>query len=151
MQLFGYSWKPPAYNGAFFYSQLTIRPFSFFYLQLELFAYNFSFFTYNWSLLAYSGKVRLIRALRDCKQRSLTVSKKSSKSFPLIPWKWPFSLCRMGKSCVAMGRKSGLTSLCACGPQGYWCLLLTNTLFLQNWGFCEFIFWDGPYFSGMAL
>ena len=45
------------------------------YLQLELFAYNFSFFTYNWSFFAYSGKVHLIRALRNCKRRSLTVSK----------------------------------------------------------------------------
>ena len=29
------------------------------------------------AFFAYSGKVRLIRALRDCKQRSLTVSKKA--------------------------------------------------------------------------
>ena len=38
-------------------------------------------------LLAYSGKVRLIRALRDCKPRSLTVNKKtptvSKKTSPL--------------------------------------------------------------------
>ena len=59
---------------------------SFFYLQLTI----FSLFTYNWSFLltvlaflltvgffAYNGKVHLIRALRDCKQRSLTVSKKA--------------------------------------------------------------------------
>ena len=43
-------------------------------------------FAYSGSSFAYSGKVRLIRALRDCKQRSLTVSKKaptvSTKSFP---------------------------------------------------------------------
>ena len=45
---------------------------------------NFSFFTYSWSFFALlylqlgaSGKVRLIRALRDCKQGSLTVSKKA--------------------------------------------------------------------------
>ena len=58
-----------------------------FYLQLTLLAclltvgaffyYNFSFFTYNWSFFTYSGKVRPMRALRDCKQRSLTVSKKA--------------------------------------------------------------------------
>ena len=42
---------------------------------------------------AYSGKVRLIRPLRDCMQRSLTVSKKaptvSKKASPIIfghPW-----------------------------------------------------------------
>ena len=58
-----------------------------FYLQLSILAflltngcfiaYSFSFFTYGWSFLAYSGKVRLIRTLRDCKQRSLTVSKRA--------------------------------------------------------------------------
>ena len=69
-----------------------------FYLQLTIlaclltvgafFAYNFSFFAYSWSFLAYSGKVRLIRALRDCKQRGSTVSKKaptvSKKASPQI-------------------------------------------------------------------
>ena len=54
-----------------------------FYLQLRIlaflltigafFAYSFSFFTHSWSY----GKVRRIRTLRDCKQRSLTVSKKA--------------------------------------------------------------------------
>ena len=38
------------------------------------------------AFLAYSGKVHLMRALRDCKQRSLTVSKTtptvSKKNFP---------------------------------------------------------------------
>ena len=33
-------------------------------------------FSYNWSFFACSGKVRLLRALRDIKQRGLTVSKK---------------------------------------------------------------------------
>ena len=38
-----------------------------------------SFFTYNiGAFLAYSWKVRLISALRDCKQRSLTVKQTSS-------------------------------------------------------------------------
>ena len=64
---YAYSWKLPAYGGAFL---LTVDKFSFF-------AYSFSFFTYNWSFFAYSGKVRLIRAFRDCKQRSLSVSKKA--------------------------------------------------------------------------
>ena len=57
---FAYSWKLPAYSGAFL---LTVD--------------NFSFFAYSWSFFAYSGKVLLIRALRNCKQRSLTVSKKA--------------------------------------------------------------------------
>ena len=52
--------------------------FSVFAYNFSVFAYNFSFFAYSWSFFAYSGKVPLIRALRDCKQRSLTVSKKSS-------------------------------------------------------------------------
>ena len=74
---FAYSWKLPAYSGAFL---LTVGNFSFF-------AYSFSFLTYKWSFFAYSGKVRLIKALRDCKQRSLTVSKKAptvSKKASLI-------------------------------------------------------------------
>ena len=68
-----------------FYLQMTI---------LSFFAYNWSsctqsvsFFTCNWSFYAYSGKVHLIRAFRDCKQRSLTVSKKtptvSKKASPI--------------------------------------------------------------------
>ena len=71
---FAYSWKLPAYSGAFL---LTGANFSFFAYSWSFFAYSFSFFTYNWSFFAYSGKVRLIRALSDCKQRSLTVSKKA--------------------------------------------------------------------------
>ena len=69
---------------------------SFFYLQLTILAFlltigaflltTLAFFTCNWSLFAFSGKVHLIRALRDCKRRSLTVSKKaraaSKKNFP---------------------------------------------------------------------
>ena len=50
--------------------------------------YSFSFFAYSWSFFAYSGKVRLIRTLRDCKQRSSTVSKKaptvSKKASPRV-------------------------------------------------------------------
>ena len=71
---FAYSWKLPAYSGAF---SLTLDNFSFFAYSWSFFAYSFSFFTYSWSLFAYSGTVRLIRALRDCKQRTLTVSKKA--------------------------------------------------------------------------
>ena len=51
-----------------------------FLLTVELFFLtvdNFSYFAYSWSFFAYNGKVRLIRALRDCKQSSLTVSKKA--------------------------------------------------------------------------
>ena len=56
-----------------------------FCLQLEASCLQWSFFTFNWQfqlfylqleLFSYSEKVRLISALRDCKQRSLTVSKK---------------------------------------------------------------------------
>ena len=65
--LFAYSWKLPAYSGAFL---LTVDNFS-------LFACSFSFFAYSWSFLTYSWKVRLIRSLRDCMRRSLTVSKKA--------------------------------------------------------------------------
>ena len=60
---------------SFFLLQLTI--FSFFTYNWSLFVYSFSFLTYSWSFFAYSGRVRLIRALRDCKQRSLTVSKEA--------------------------------------------------------------------------
>ena len=80
---FAYSWRLPAYSGAFL---LTVD--------------DFSFFAYSWSFLltvsaflltvgaffAYSGKVPPIRALRDCKQRSLSVSKKAptvSKASPI--------------------------------------------------------------------
>ena len=70
-----YNWRLPAYSGAFL---LTVDNFSFFTCNWSIFAYSFSVFTYSWSFFAYGGKVRLIRALRDCKQRSLTVSKKSS-------------------------------------------------------------------------
>ena len=59
---------------------------SFFAYSWSSFAYSFSLSAYSWSFFAYSGKVCLIRALRDCKQRSLTVSKKAptirKKNFP---------------------------------------------------------------------
>ena len=77
--LLAYSWKLPAYSGAF---SLTVDNFSFFTYTWSFFAYSFSFSAYSWSFCAYSGKVRLVRALRDCKQRSLTVSKKAPTSFP---------------------------------------------------------------------
>ena len=83
-----YSWKLPAYSGA---SLLTVDNFSFFAYNWSFFAYNFSFLTHNWSFFAYSWKARLIRALRDCKQRSLTVSKKaptvSKKASPGSKWR----------------------------------------------------------------
>ena len=104
---FAYSWKLPAYSalhthccGPFPEGYLrTLRQtgpgpnfcsdnFSFSTYSWSFFAYSLSFSTYSWSFFAYSGKVLLIRALRDCKQRSLTVSKKDSsckeKSFPLF-------------------------------------------------------------------
>ena len=80
-----YSWKLPAYSVAFFL--LTVDNFSFFAYSWSFVAYSFSFFTYSWSFFAYNGKVRPIRAVRDCKQRSLTVSKKAptvSKKAPPV-------------------------------------------------------------------
>ena len=57
-----------------------------FYLQLTILAFLLTIGAFSFTILAfwltagaffaYSGQVRLIRALRDCKQRSLTVSKK---------------------------------------------------------------------------
>ena len=66
-------WKLPAYSGAFL---LAVDTLSLFTYNWSFFAYNFSFLTYSWSF-AYNGQVRQKRALRDCKQRSLTVSKKA--------------------------------------------------------------------------
>ena len=83
-----YSWKLPAYSGAFL---LTVDNFSSFTYSWSFFAYSFSFLTYSWSFFAYSGKVRLIRALRGCKQRSLTVSKRAptvSKKAPPVFLSW---------------------------------------------------------------
>ena len=83
---FAYSWKLPAYSGAFL---LTVDIFSSFTYNWSFSAYNFSFSAYSFSFSAYSGKVLLRRALRDCKQRSLTVSKKaptvSKKASPNFP------------------------------------------------------------------
>ena len=56
---------------------ITVDNLSFFTYNWSFFAYNLSFIDYSFSFFAYSGKVRLIRALRDCKQRSLTVSKRT--------------------------------------------------------------------------
>ena len=76
MRLFCLQLEASYLQWSFFYLQLTSLAYL---LTVGVFlAYSFSFFTYSWSFFVYSGKVRLIRALRDCKQRSLTVSKKSS-------------------------------------------------------------------------
>ena len=95
---FAYSWKLPAYGGAFLLTVpayggaflLTVDNFSFFAYNWSFFASIFCFLTYSWSFFAYSPKVRLIRALRDCKQRSFIVSKKaptaSEKASPIILW-----------------------------------------------------------------
>ena len=56
---------------------LTIGNCSVFAYNWSIFAYSFRFYTYSWSFFAYNSEVRLIRALRDCKQRSLAVSKKA--------------------------------------------------------------------------
>ena len=95
MRLCAYSWKLPAYSGALV---LTVDNFSFFAYSWSFFAYSFSFFTYNWSFFAYSWSFFayswsffLRRALRNCKQRSLTVSKKAptvSKKLPPVFKAW---------------------------------------------------------------
>ena len=82
--IFLLQWKFPAYSGAFL---LTVEPF---YLQLTLLAFlltigAFSLTTYLQCSFACSGKVHLISALRDCKQRSLTVSKKASTVSKKLP------------------------------------------------------------------
>ena len=80
---FAYSCKLPAYSGAFL---LTVDKFSFLLTVGAFLLTVLAFLLTVWSFFAYSGKVRLIRALRDCKQRSLTVSKKAptvSKNLPL--------------------------------------------------------------------
>ena len=56
---------------------LTVDNFSFFAYSWSFFVYSFRSFTYSFIFFAYSGKARLRRALRDCEQRSLTVSKKA--------------------------------------------------------------------------
>ena len=82
---FAYNWKLPAYSGAFL---LTIDNFSFLLTVGALLLTVLASLQYNWSFFACSGKVRLIRALRDCKQRSLTVSKKAPTVSKKLP---PFS------------------------------------------------------------
>ena len=92
-------------------------PFLLLYLQLELFfTYSFSFFTYSWSSFGYSGKVCLIR---DCKQRSLTVSKKAptvSKEAK-TPKKWARRTAQM---------KSNCTPLCAAPWSALWPEIITD-------------------------
>ena len=71
---FAYNWKLSAYSGAFL---LRVDEFSFFTWSWSFFTYIFSVLTYSWSFSACSGKVRLISALKNCKQRSLTVSERA--------------------------------------------------------------------------
>ena len=99
------------------YLQLTIL--AFFTCNWSFFAYSFSFSTYSWSFSAYSGKVRLIRALRDCKQRSLTVSKKaptvSEKAPPCAPrdgTEVVFALLRL-MTAARNGSNAAKTGVCA--------------------------------------
>ena len=67
-------WKLPAYSGALL---VTVENCSFLLTVGAFLLTTLVFLTCNWSFLAYSGEVRLTRALRDCKQRSLTVSKEA--------------------------------------------------------------------------
>ena len=50
---FAYSWKLPAYSGAFL---LTVDKFSSFTYGSSFLTYSFSFFTYSWSFLLTVGK-----------------------------------------------------------------------------------------------
>ena len=62
---FAYSWKLPAYSGAFD-------------LQLTILAFYLQFYLLLLTILAFLLLTNIIiRALRDCKQRSLPVSKKA--------------------------------------------------------------------------
>ena len=61
-----------------------------FYLQLEFLHLLFLLLYLQLGFLSYSGKARLISALRDCKQRNLTVSKKTpTVSNKASPQKFP--------------------------------------------------------------
>ena len=125
---FAYSWKLPAYSGALF---LTVYNFSFFACSWSFFAYSFGFFTYSWSFFAYSGKVRLIRALRDCKQRSLTVRKKAptvgKKASPVVfTFRHPNLMVQKVRCCneIVLGQmvaRSGLTAIQM--KELFWCLI----------------------------
>ena len=71
--LFAYSWTFPAYSVVFLLTVVCgifCFQFEFVYLQLEVFYLQLKFFS------ACSGKVRLINALADCKQRNSSVSEK---------------------------------------------------------------------------
>ena len=66
---------------------LVVDNFSFITYNWSFFHLHSTFFTCNWSFFTYNGKVLLISALRDCKQRSLTVSKEApavSKKAPTV-------------------------------------------------------------------
>ena len=93
-------------------------------LQWSFFTYIVSFFPYN-CLFAYSGMVCLISALRDCKQRSLTISKRSPTVSKRLP---PFIIRARGNplilgASVAYGchrrlLSRGLSEYCfACGSR----------------------------------
>ena len=57
---FAYSWKLPAYSGAFL---LTVDKFSLFTYSRSFFPYSFSFFTYSWSFFAYSASSEGLKGL----------------------------------------------------------------------------------------
>ena len=94
---------------------LTVDNFSFFTYTRSFSAYSFSFATYSWSFFAYNGKVRLIRALRDCKQRSLTVSKKAP------------TLSQKASAIFKKGRSKWGLSKWPSGPEGQKKIILART------------------------
>ena len=119
MRFFAYSWKLPAYSGAFL---VTIDNVSFLAYSWSFFACSFSFLTYSWSFFACSGKVRLIRALRNCKQRSLMVSRKtatvSTKTSPQV-FRARFWSVRFGSECTKPSHSQSLANFVAnCHSQG---------------------------------
>ena len=91
-----------AYSGAF---SLTIDNYSFLLTIGAFLLVALAFLLTVGAFFAYNGKVRLIRALRDCEQRSFTVSKRtlsvSKKASP------NFYLCRFS-SCNKRGFSSGV-------------------------------------------
>ena len=85
---FAYNWKLPAYSGA---SLLTANNFSFFTYNIGAFLLTILAFLLTVGAFCLQWEVRLMRALRDCKQRRLTVSKKA----PTVSKKAsPFFCCR---------------------------------------------------------
>ena len=75
MRLFAYSWKLPAYSGAFL---LTVDNFSFFTYSWSFFTYSFSFFTYSWSFFRLQWESAPNKHLKGLQAKKLNCKQKSS-------------------------------------------------------------------------